>query len=391
MKLMDRFATIIGTLLASAAITAFAIGVTRDPNDTIRFGRTTSSDDKKIIAEKNLGAANPALRVGSGGVWQVANDGVTFNQISDFSNTVRLTTNQTVAGEKTFSDTSGGTTIAKFGSGSAFASASDIGLVSTAPQTFAGLKSFPDKFLGHPSITVDTAATGALTLSTYYTYFTSTNITASRNIKFPSTAKAGEVWWIFVPENGYTSAQLLPVANDNSNIGSSTGDDNITNGYLALQATQDTPTTSSHWRLVTISDSRKRISADIPLTYSSNGTALNNGTTGGSTSLYLSKVDNDVTIIIDTGLGATAPSVASPYVVSAAGAVPAGFRPSTSNTASVLSRTRISGTDSNTPGKLTIKDDGQLAYSGNLTETAVFTGAGNNGWSMQIGIGFSRQ
>jgi len=98
------FISVILSLGASTFGGALSKGLWQTTNDTMRVGGP-SSDDVKIIATTGSGTADPALRVNkTSKVWQFANNGVSFVNVADTTNSVQITGAQTIAGDKTFSN-----------------------------------------------------------------------------------------------------------------------------------------------------------------------------------------------------------------------------------------------------------------------------------------------
>lgn len=124
------------------------------------------------------------------------------------------------------------------------------GLVTSGQQSFGGLKKFEGGLI-QVGINVATDADATLdnTSSRHITY---TGFTASRNITLPTTGiVSGEVFTL-VNTNLFdlvvksSNGSALTVAN------SANMDATIQKGYVVLKATQATPTTPAHWRVIDV-------------------------------------------------------------------------------------------------------------------------------------------
>jgi len=92
------------SFIATPFIGAFGKGIWQTTNDLLRIGGP-SSDDVKITATTGSGSADPTLRVNkTTKVWEIGNNGVSFIPVADTTNSVQITGNQTIAGQKTFND-----------------------------------------------------------------------------------------------------------------------------------------------------------------------------------------------------------------------------------------------------------------------------------------------
>jgi len=117
-----------------------------------------------------------------------------------------------------------------------FATASAAGTVSTAAQSFGGLKKFEGGLIEVANIDTTDSNIALANASSRRRAFT--GFTAARTVTLPTTSiLAGEV---FTLENKTTFAMTV-------NASGGAAIDIIATGTITLRATQDTPTTAAHW------------------------------------------------------------------------------------------------------------------------------------------------
>lgn len=178
----------------------------------------------------------------------------------------------------------------------AAASASDIGIVTTSAQSLSGLKEFQGGLINRTNLN---SGSGTVTLTITDNPYQS--FSAASTVVLPTTSVlAGQLWLI---ENRQTASTITIQSSNTNTI------DTIINGYAILEALQDTPTTSAHWRVVEI-------------------TSLESVTATGSGDytagvLRVTRVNSNINVTVTTNV--TFSSNSNP--LSATGLIPAFARP----------------------------------------------------------------
>lgn len=154
----------------------------------------------------------------------------------------------------------------------AAASASDIGIVTTAAQSFAGLKKFQGGLIQVSSV-IATDANATLS-NTDPRHITFTGFTTTRTVALPQTTiLAGEVFTLVTTGAG----DMAVTASGGGAI------DTIRAGHITLVALQAGPSLAAHWRVVFLDESVALSTTFTPTT--SGGSAASGSTVTGSVTL----------------------------------------------------------------------------------------------------------
>lgn len=200
-----------------------------------------------------------------------------------------------------------------FTTGAAAGSAA-IGIVTTAAQSFAGLKEFQGGLRNRMNVNAGTSTVTLTVADNPYQTFT-----AATTVVLPTTSVlAGQLYLI---QNTQTSDVTI-------NASGGTTVEIVRQGSVLLEATQDTPTTNAHWRIIDLVERYV-----LSTTFTWNGTG---GNTGAQSVKFVRRASlasgSTITMTIPQ-LQATSGTSSTSLDSSASTAAPSRFRPSATTTA----------------------------------------------------------